>query len=396
MLDLQPGVDLEEGDRAVLADEELAGPGADVAGLAQDRLGRRAELRVLLRGQVRRGGLLDQLLVAALQRAVPGGDDDHGAVGVGEALGFHVPGPVEVALDEALAAAEGADGLADRRLVQFRDLGQRAGDLQAAAAAAERRLDRDRQAVLLGERDDLRRAGHGIGGAGHQRRAGPLGDLPGGDLVAEVADGLRRRADPGQPGVEHRLGEVGVLRQEPVAGVDGVGTGLRGGREDLADVQVAGGGGVAAERERLVGGPDVRRVPVRVGVDRDAGEAGVPAGPGDADRDLAPVGDEDLRYGHAITTLTGVPDSDGRWGSVFMVLLGGIAQRQRQGGGTPGVRARTGERGRARECSAHQGEAARVPPRARRAAAAHSSTATHGGELGGVRLAPGHADHGGG
>ena len=39
VLDLEPGVDLEEGDRAVLADQELAGAGADVAGLAQDRLG---------------------------------------------------------------------------------------------------------------------------------------------------------------------------------------------------------------------------------------------------------------------------------------------------------------------------------------------------------------------
>ena len=43
VLDLEPGVDLEEGDRAVLADEELAGAGADVAGLAEDRLGRRVE-----------------------------------------------------------------------------------------------------------------------------------------------------------------------------------------------------------------------------------------------------------------------------------------------------------------------------------------------------------------
>ncbi len=39
VLDLQAGVDLEEGDRPVLGDEELAGAGADVAGLGQDRLG---------------------------------------------------------------------------------------------------------------------------------------------------------------------------------------------------------------------------------------------------------------------------------------------------------------------------------------------------------------------
>ena len=34
VLDLEAGVDLEEGDGAVLGDEELAGAGADVAGLA--------------------------------------------------------------------------------------------------------------------------------------------------------------------------------------------------------------------------------------------------------------------------------------------------------------------------------------------------------------------------
>ena len=237
--------------------------------------------------------------MAPLQRAVPGGDDHDGAVRVGQALGLHVPRPVEVALDEALAAAERGDRLADRRLVQLRDLLERAGDLEAAAAAAERRLDRDGQAVLLGEGDDLVRAGDRVGGAGHQRGAGPLGDVPGGDLVAEVADRLRRRADPGQPGVDDGLGEVGVLRQEAVAGVDGVGAGLARPPRGLADVQVAGGGGVAAERVRLVGGADVRRVPVRVGVHRDAGDPGVPAGPGDADRDLAPVGDEHLGQGHA-------------------------------------------------------------------------------------------------
>ena len=54
------------------------------------------------------GRLLDQLLVPALQRAVPGGDHHDVAVGVGQALGLDVPRAVQVALDEALAAAERA------------------------------------------------------------------------------------------------------------------------------------------------------------------------------------------------------------------------------------------------------------------------------------------------
>ena len=122
VLDLQPGVDLEEADGAVRRDQELARPGADVARLAEDRLGRRVEAVQLVGGEERRRGLLDQLLVPPLQRAVPGRDDHDVAVGVGQALGLDVPRPVQVALDEALAAAEGGDRLAGRRLEQRRDL----------------------------------------------------------------------------------------------------------------------------------------------------------------------------------------------------------------------------------------------------------------------------------
>ena len=234
--------------------------------------------------------------MAALQRAVTGGDDDHVAVGVGQALGLHVAGLVEVALDEALAAAERGDGLADRGVVQLGDLFEGAGDLQAAPAAAEGGLDRDRQAVLLGERDDLVGAGDRVGRAGDQRGAGALGDVPGGDLVTEVADGLRRRADPGQARVQDGLGELGVLREEAVAGVDGVRPGVLRGLQHLGHVQVAGGRGVTAQGERLVGRADMQSVPVRIGVDGHARDPGVPAGPGNADSDFATVGDEHLAH----------------------------------------------------------------------------------------------------
>lgn len=234
--------------------------------------------------------------MAALERAVAGGDDDHVAVGVGQTLGLHVARLVEVALDEALAPAERRDGLADRGVVQLRDLLQGAGHLQTAPAAAEGGLDRDRQSVLLGERDDLVGPGDRVRGAYHQRGARALGDVPGGDLVAEVADGLRRRADPGQPGVQDGLGELRVLRQEPVTGVDRVRPRVLGGLQHLGHVQVAGGRGVTAQGERLVCGPDMQRVPVRFGVDRDARDPRVPARPSNADSDFATVGDEHLAH----------------------------------------------------------------------------------------------------
>jgi hypothetical protein len=289
VLDLQPRVDFEEAHRAVGTDEVLDGAGAVVAGLAADRLGALVDPGALLVGEERGGGLLDQLLVAALQRAVAGTGDDHVAVVVGEHLCLDVPGPVEVPLDEALAPPERGHRFAGRGLEQVRNLLHRPGHLEAAPAAAEGGLDGDRQPVLLGERDDLLGVRDRLGGTGDERRAGPLGDVPGGHLVAEVADRLRGRADPGQPGLLHRLGEVGVLREKPVPRVYRVRT--RPGRhvDELVDAQVRLGGRVATQRVRLVGEHGVRRVPVGVRVHGHGGEPRVPARPDHPDRDLAPV-----------------------------------------------------------------------------------------------------------
>jgi hypothetical protein len=59
MLDLQPRVDLQERDGPVGGDEELAGAGADVSDLAQDRLRRGVQLLDLGIGEEGGGRLLD-------------------------------------------------------------------------------------------------------------------------------------------------------------------------------------------------------------------------------------------------------------------------------------------------------------------------------------------------
>ena len=296
VLDLEASVDLEEGDGAVLAHEELACARVVVAGFAHDRLGCAVELGQLLLAEIRRGRLLDELLVATLQRAVARRDDDHIAVRVGEHLRLDMAGPVEVALDEALAATESGHCLSDRRVVELRDLLDRARDLEAATATAEGGLDGDGQAVLLREGDDLVGVRHGVGSAGHLGCPGACGDVARGDLVAQRSDRIRRRSDPGESRVDDGLGEVGVLRQEAVAGMHGVGTGSLGDVDDLGDVEVGLGRAGAAEGEGLVGHLDVQGVAVRVGVDGDGGEAGIAAGPGDSDGDFATVGDEDLLH----------------------------------------------------------------------------------------------------
>ena len=248
----------------------------------------------LLISEERGRGLLDELLEAALQGAVAGTHDDDVAVLVGEDLGLDVAGLVEVALDEALAAAEGGGGLAGSGLEELGDLVALVGDLHAASAAAEGGLDGDGQAVLVGEGLDLGGILNRVRGAWSHGGIGTLRDVAGRHLVAEIGDGLRGGANPDEAGVEDGLGELGVLGEEAVARVDGVGAGLRGGVEDLGNVEVRLGRGLTAQGEGLVGERDERGVRVRLGVDGDRGNSSVTCGTDDAHGDLTAVGDEHL------------------------------------------------------------------------------------------------------
>ena len=77
VFDLDPGVDLDEVEVVVGVDQELAGARVDVAGGAGQPDGGLAQPGADLEGQGRRRRFLDELLMAALQRAiaVPAVDD---------------------------------------------------------------------------------------------------------------------------------------------------------------------------------------------------------------------------------------------------------------------------------------------------------------------------------
>ncbi len=105
MLHLKAGVHLQEPELAVLV-EELDGAGVDVAARPSDLDGRLAHGLAQLCREVRSRALLDELLVAALRRAVALTHPHTAAVCVGDHLHLHVAGPGEVALDVTLGAPE--------------------------------------------------------------------------------------------------------------------------------------------------------------------------------------------------------------------------------------------------------------------------------------------------
>ena len=142
-------VQLEEEELAA-GEHELRRARADVPDRAREGHSGLGHARA--EGGVERRGrrLLEHLLVAPLHRALALAEPEHGAVPVGEELDLDVPRPLEVALEEQPAVAEGRQRLASGRGDGVVELVARADDPHPAAAAAGRRLDEQRQPSSAG------------------------------------------------------------------------------------------------------------------------------------------------------------------------------------------------------------------------------------------------------
>src|SRR5699024_1503169 len=161
VFDLESGVDLEEGHGPVGGQQEFDGAGAPVVHLGADGFGRTVETLPLLGRQPRGGGLFDELLVAALGRAVAIADGHDAPLPVADDLDLDVARPLQVLLDEAFGPAEGLGRLTGGRIEGGGDLGQLVDDPHPAPATAVGGLDDDRQPRLGGE-------GLGLAGIGQR------------------------------------------------------------------------------------------------------------------------------------------------------------------------------------------------------------------------------------
>ena len=303
MLHLQPGVHLHEVEAALFVQQEFQRARALVAYGLHGRHGRRAH--GLAQGHVHRGRgrFLDQLLVPALHRAVALAQVHRVAMAVGKDLDLDVPRALQRPLQDDGGVTEGVQRFALRAA-------QRGGEgvrglhaPHAAPAATGRGLDHDgvadarglgRQTLqgLVGRLRALEAGDAGHAGGGHQSL--------GAGLVAHGTDGLRAGADEHQAGVLAGLGEVGVLGQEAVARVHRIGpAGARRGNQGR-DVQVRLRGRRGPDGHGLVGRPHVWRAGIRLGIHSHGAPAQGVGGAHHAQRDLAPVGDQDLgeRRGH--------------------------------------------------------------------------------------------------
>jgi hypothetical protein len=297
MLDLQPGVHLEEEETSVVIGEELDRSRAGVT----DGLGgraRRAEQPVAHAVDAldeRRGRLLDHLLVPALDRTLTLAQGPHRAERVGHHLHLDVPPGREVRLAEDGGITEGGRSLGACSLDLTWENGQLAHDAHAAPAAAGRCLDQHGQV----------RFGHCVGrDLVEYRHARGGHDALGRDLAAHRVDRFRRWSDPREPGFDDGTRERGILGQESVARMHGVRAGPTCGSHEQVAAQVGLAGCVAGQPYRGVGLVDMYRRCVRVGEDRDRVQAQIATRAKYSPRDLAAIRHQHRRDHRAPRNLT--------------------------------------------------------------------------------------------
>jgi hypothetical protein len=212
VLHLEPRVHLEEV-HLVARHQELDRPEPDVADPPREARRRVGELREDRRRQARGRRLLDQLLVPALDGAVPRTERQHVSLLVRRDLHLHVARPGDVPFEEEAGVAErraclrlgGAErGAEGRRVCHHAD---------AAPTAARGRLDGEGIAEALCRAERRVLVGDGAAAPRRHGDADLLGEPLRGNLVpsARIAspDGPRkrnprRRPDPRTPGPRPR------------------------------------------------------------------------------------------------------------------------------------------------------------------------------------------------
>ena len=204
-----------------------------------------------------------------------------------------MPGILDVFLHVDAGVVERLLGFHGRLLQAGLERDIVAGDPHSLAAAASRGLDQDRVA-------NLRRDGQGrlftfneTIAAGDQVDLGLFGDLLGRHLVTELAHRLGGRADELDVATAADFGEVLVLGQESIAGMDGLHVADFGGADDVLDQQVTAGGLGRTDADGFAGELQIVRAAVRLTADGHRFDSHLAAGAENPESDLASIGDQD-------------------------------------------------------------------------------------------------------
>ena len=293
MLDLNPRVHLEEKEIAMPIEQALDGARADVADGLSSRDRHRTHPRPQLLVDGRRWGLLDDLLMPTLQRAIALTEVHRRAVRVGHHLDLDVPRILDVLLDVDRAVAKPGLALALGGLEQTLGIASLVHNLETATTTTSRGLEGYRPAVLLAQLDDADGVRDLLGRARHDRHTSIGHQDARVDLRAHRIDRARRRTNPDQASLLDRSRKRSALGKKAVARMDRLRTRARGRVDQLGDIEVALARRGGAKQHGLVGVAHVRCTSIGLGIDGDRLDAELAAGTKDADGNLATVRNQD-------------------------------------------------------------------------------------------------------
>ena len=291
VLDLQPGVHLEE-EEFPLAIDELHRSRAAIADSAGDAGGGFADMQALVGAQYRSGRFLHDLLEATLHRAFPLEDVYDLTMSIAKHLHFDVPRLVDEALHIEAAVAEIALSFAASRGDLGLEHAQVAHDAHALAATAGGGLDQQRCTHGARAFHEAVRIVVFDGGRGHGKAA-LLDEGAGAHLVTHQLDLLGLGADEGDARRLHRAREIGVLGQESVARMDGTGAAGLCCCDDLLGVEVGGHRRLARDFHSAVCLGDCRAVAVGGVIHHGGAQPERMHGADYPQRDFAAIGDQD-------------------------------------------------------------------------------------------------------
>jgi hypothetical protein len=293
VLDLDALVDLEEVEVALVVDDELDGAGVGVLCCLRNLDCRLAHLNaqfLMLALEKWRGRFLDELLVSALDGAVALPEVDDVALVVTENLELDVARVLDEFLDVNPAVGKRLFSLAAGGVVALDQRDVVVGSAHSAASAAGHGLDHHRVANFLGGLERLLLGLDDVLRSGRDRHAGLAGQLAADGLVLQRIHRFGLRANEADVAVLADLGEVGVLGEEPVAGVNGIDVRNLGCADDAIDPQVTLSAGRAADADGFVRHLGVHGVRVRLRVHRHGADVQLLAGANDPDGDLPAIG----------------------------------------------------------------------------------------------------------
>src|SRR5690554_5420763 len=214
-------VHLNEVELTVLVEElkSASTPIADVqTGLDAGVVNEAAGFRI----DIRRRGLFQNFLVAALHGAIPVTQVNGIALAVGKYLNFHVARPLQELFQINGIVTKGGLGFCLGNMDGVEQGCFCINHLHATTTATSGSLDDDRIADLLSNTQGFLRVltdrpvGTGYGG-----HTSLTHGLEGGHFVTHQPDHVRGWADEGKTTLFHLLGKVGIFCQEAIAGMDG-------------------------------------------------------------------------------------------------------------------------------------------------------------------------------